>query len=57
MGTTVVVLEVLEEDRADQLWKKGEPNNEGYFLLENSHVPKVLTATSSKGLEIKGNNF
>ena len=50
-----VILEDLEEDSANQLWKKGEPNNEGYFSLENSQVPKVMTAISSNSLEIKGN--
>ena len=44
-----------EEDKAEQLWKKGEPNAEGYFTLENSKVPKVLTASSSSDLEIQGN--
>ena len=45
----------FEEDKAKQLWKKGEPNAEGYFTLENSSVPKVLTATSSSDLKIQGN--
>ena len=44
-----------EEDQAEQLWKKGDPNAEGYFILENSSVPKVLTATSSSDLKIQGN--
>ena len=50
-----VILGALEEDRADQLWKKGEPDNEGYFSLENSQVPKLMTAISSRSLEIQGN--
>ena len=42
----------------DQIWKKGKPNCQGYFTLENSQVPKVMTAISSKSLEMKGNiNF
>ena len=48
-------MEVLEQDRAEQLWKKGKPNNEGYFSLENFKVPKFLTAISTRCLEIKGN--
>ena len=48
-------MEVLEQDRVDQLWKKGKPNIEGYFSLENFEVPKVITAISSRSLEIKGN--
>ena len=56
-----VILKNFEEDKAEQLWKKGEPNAEGYFTLESSTVPKVLTAIASVGqgpaesLEIKGN--
>jgi hypothetical protein len=42
-----------------QLWEKGVPDNEGYFTLENGwksikNITKVLTATSSSSLEIKG---
>ena len=49
-----VLLKDLEEGKAEQLWKKGEPNAEGYFTLENLSKPKVLTAYSSSGLEIQG---
>ena len=57
-GTTndgKVILEIFEEDKAEQLWKKGEPNAEGYFTLENYKASKVITATSSTSLELKGN--
>ena len=57
-GTTSdgkVIWEDYEEGKAQQLWKKGEPNAEGYFTLENYKVPKVITAISESGLEIKGN--
>ena len=50
-----VIQEVFVEGKADQLWKKGDPDTEGYFTLENSEVPKVITAISKRGLEIKGN--
>ena len=56
-----VFLKDIEEGKAEQLWKKGEPNAEGYFTLENYKVPKVLTAIASVGqgpaesLEVKGN--
>ena len=50
-----VILENFEEDKDEQLWKKGEPNAEGYFTLENSKVPKIMTAVSPDSLEIKGN--
>ena len=57
LGTTnngVLNLQNFEKDKAEQLWKKGEPNAEGYFTLENYKVPKVMTATSSTSLELKG---
>jgi len=50
-----VIQEFLVEGKADQLWKKGEPNFNGYFTLENSGEPKLLTAIFESGLEIKGN--
>ena len=50
-----VILENFEEDKDEQLWKKGEPNAEGYFTLENYKVSKFITASSSTSLELKGN--
>ena len=51
-----VILEDFEEDKAEQLWKKGVANLDGYFILENSKVSKVLTTgISTETLEIKGN--
>ena len=50
-----VTLETFVKGKAEQLWKKGEPDAEGYFTLENSKVPKVITAYSDLDLEIKGN--
>ena len=49
--------EVKVEGKAEQLWKKGKPDAEGYVTLESKKVllPMVLTATSETGLEIKGN--
>ena len=44
----------VEENKAEQLWKKGELNAEGYFTLENSKVPKILTAISADILTIQG---
>ena len=49
-----VMLKVIEEGKAEQLWKKGEPDDEGYFTLQNSGEPKFLTAISGRSLEIKG---
>ena len=48
-----VSLKVYEEGNADQLWKKGEADAEGYFTLRNSNF-EVLTAISESCLEIKG---
>ena len=50
-----VLLEVYEEDKAEQLWWKGNPNAEGYSTLENSKVPKIMTAISSSILRVIGN--
>ena len=50
-----VILEDFEEGKAHQLWKKVYLDAEDYFTLENSRVPKVLTAISESSLEIKGN--
>ena len=57
-GTTndgKVILENFEEGKDGQLWKKGEPDAEGYFTLENYKWSKFMTATSSTTLEVKGN--
>ena len=55
-----VILEDFEENKAEQLWQKGNPDEKGYFILVPSlpssvTVPKVITAISENGLEIKGN--
>ena len=53
-----VIQEVLVEGKAGQLWKKGKPDAEGYFILYSSlffGLTKVLTAISENILEIKGN--
>ena len=51
-----VILENFEDDKAEQLWEKGEPNAEEYFTLENYEVAKFMTyVISSSSLEVKGN--
>ena len=50
-----VFFENFEENKTEQLWKKGKPNAEGYSTLENSKVPKIMTAISSSILRIIGN--
>ena len=61
-GTTndiSVKLENIEDNKDGQLWKKGEPDNDGYFSLKNDKVSKFLTAVSDEWdngiLELKGN--
>jgi hypothetical protein len=48
-----VALENIEDDKDGQLWKKGEPDQKGYFSLKNNQVPKFLTFVSS--LTVEGN--
>ena len=51
-----VILEDFEEDKAEQLWKKGVANLDGYFILENFKASKVLTTgIMAETLKIKGN--
>ena len=54
-----VVLEDFNKEKPkQQLWYKGEPNAEGYFILENDpeifQVPKVMTAISPSNIKVKG---
>ena len=49
--------EDYEEGKAQQLWKKGEPNAEGYFTLGNFNRTEIMTAVSSSILQSKGNLF
>ena len=51
-----VTLETFVEGKGEQLWKKGEPDAEGYFTLENSGIPKVIAAISESRLNIEGNS-
>ena len=63
LGTTndgEVILEDFKEDKSEQLWKKGVIRNDGFdgfYSLENSKVPKSITAVSSSNLEIKGKTY
>ena len=42
------------QNDATQIWKKGQPDHEGYFTLTSQRSQKVLTAISDQILEIKG---
>ena len=44
----------FEENKPQQLWKRGEPNSEGYFSLKNYISQNFMTATSATTLEVKG---
>ena len=61
LGTTndgEVILEDFKEDKAEQLWKKGISRaKDGFYSLENSKVPKFITAILSSNLKIKGKMF
>ena len=53
--TGKVIPEDFKEGKKHQLWKKGALDAEDYFTLENSGVPKFLTAINESSLEIKSN--
>jgi hypothetical protein len=59
--TNGVVFEEVFRDIPEQFWRKGVPDNDGYFTLENVKVPKVMTAVvvsiQSHRLEIKSNKL
>ena len=50
-----VIQKVKVEGKAHQLWKKGELDNDYSLTLINSGMPKLITAVSETGMEIKGN--
>ena len=42
------------QNDATQIWKKGEPDRDGYFTLTSLRSQKVLTAISDDIIEIRG---
>ena len=52
-NTTEVTEIFLAKD--NQNWRKGVPNQEGYFTLTDPNTKMVLTAINSTSLEITGN--
>ena len=59
-GNLVISKDFVEgkaDQRNDQLWKKGEPDAEGFFTLGflGHQEPNVITAISATGLENQGN--
>ena len=52
-GKKAIANETVEGKPDQQLWKKGQPNNEGYYTLQNSESQKLITADTNS-LELKG---
>ena len=51
-----VILEDFKENKTAQLWRKGEPNDKGYFTLQNSILGVLdigLTAFPSSSLKLE----
>ena len=55
-GKKDVIQEPFNKDEKRQVWIKGNKDRKGYFTLTNleSGKKKLLTATSTKGLQIRG---
>ena len=52
-GSKAIANETFVEGRPIQLWKRGQPDNEGYYTLQNSESLKFITA-DTHSLELKG---
>ena len=52
-GSKAIANETFVEGRPIQLWKRGQPDNEGYYTLQNSESLKLITADTNS-LELKG---
>jgi hypothetical protein len=52
-GKIAIANETVEGKSDQQLWKKGHPNNEGYYTLQNSELLKLITADTAS-FELKG---
>ena len=53
-NTTEVTEILLAKDNSNQMWTKGVPNQEGYFILSDPKTKMVLMAINSTRLEIAG---
>ena len=59
-NNNTVSLEDFEKDKAEQLWKKGKPDANGYFTLSSPEltnfdpVEMVLTVTPNSNLVVRG---
>ena len=45
-------VETFVAGKPGQLWKRGQPNNEGYYTLQSSESQKLITAN----LHLQGKN-
>ena len=52
-GSKAIANETFVEGRHIQLWKRGQPDNEGYYTLQNSESQKFITA-DTYSLELRG---
>ena len=52
-----VVLRPIDQGDHKQLWKMGQPDNEGFFRLFNSEPKKVMTVVTPTELKMKGMKF
>ena len=55
-GDSVIEVTSYQNDTT-QIWKKGEPDEKGYFTLTSVKTQKVLTAISDEIIEIRGRNM
>ena len=55
-GDSVIEVTSYQNDTT-QIWKKGEPDEKGYFTLTSVKTQKVLTAISDEIIEIRGKNM
>ena len=52
-GSKAFANETFVKGKHTQLWTRGQPNNEGYYTLQNSEFQKFLTADTNS-FELKG---
>ena len=54
-GSKAIANETVEGKKG-LLWKKGQPNDQGYYTLQNSESQKLITADTNS-LELKGKSI
>jgi hypothetical protein len=43
-GSKAIANETFVENKHSQLWKRGQPDKEGYYTLQNFESQKLITA-------------